>query len=75
MDGLQSGKWTSWFQSGQIQSVQFFLKGLPVKSFQKWHANGKKELKGQFNKNNDKYGRWIYWNDKGELVKEKDYKS
>ena len=75
LDGLQSGKWTSWFQSGQTQSVQFFLKGLPVKSFEKWHANGKKELNGQFNENNDKYGRWIYWNDKGELVKEKDYKS
>jgi antitoxin component YwqK of YwqJK toxin-antitoxin module len=68
----KDGKWTVWYQNGNVWSDGFFSKGLDDGQRIGYYENGGKHFAGKYN-NGKMVGTWQFWDEKGALVRELDY--
>lgn len=61
----------NYYETGQIKSEKLDSK----KTYQEWHSNGKVKMTGLLNEDAyERIGKWLFYNDKGQLVRELIYK-
>lgn len=71
-NGKRHGKWTSWFDNGNIWSEGSFKDGLDDGKRTVYHQNGKKFFEGNYT-SGKKTGIWKFYDDKGNFTKEENY--
>jgi hypothetical protein len=71
-DGKRQGEWQSFFESGKINSDEFFVDGQTNGKVTVYYENGKKRYEGE-NNNGKLSGVWNYWDEKGKLTRSVDY--
>ncbi len=57
-DGLQTGRWISFFPNGEIKAIVTYVKGLKNGMFSQYSAKGKIEVSGSY-LNDEKDGTWV----------------
>ena len=62
-NGLKEGKWSTWYENGQLASVTYWRKGEELH----YNSDGDLLLKGRY-RNGKKHGRWIHIEDGDTLV-------
>jgi antitoxin component YwqK of YwqJK toxin-antitoxin module len=117
---IKDGKWTTWFENGNIRSEEFYKNGVMVGEWRflyenglteslinfetgkainytkkgsvssegsiapgminigEWtgyHENGTKNFTGSYNKDGQKDGVWIWWDEKGNVTEEQTFKN
>lgn len=73
-DNLNQGKWTYYYQSGQIESEGYFKDDLPTGLWKWYHENGNLKEIGTFEKGN-REGKWIFYDLDGNKIEEKYFKN
>ena len=72
-DGKFDGKWTSWYEDGQIERVWYFKDGNPARKSTFWnYENGQKEFETIY-KDGELDSRWS-WYENGQKKSEENYK-
>jgi hypothetical protein len=71
-DGKRTGEWQSFYESGKLNSDEFYTNGQNDGKVDVYYENGQKMYEGE-NHDGKLSGIWHYWNDKGQLVKTVDY--
>lgn len=71
-DGKRVGEWKSYFESGKLQSDEFFADDKADGKVIVYFENGQKMYEGQ-NSMGNMTGIWKFWDDKGKLTSIKDY--
>ncbi|MCE3280828.1 MAG: hypothetical protein K0S44_3019 [Bacteroidetes bacterium] len=71
-DGKREGVWKSFYETGSPWSETTFKNGKKNGKTTTWYENEKKRYDGFYIEDIES-GKWIYWNEKGELVTEKNY--
>jgi antitoxin component YwqK of YwqJK toxin-antitoxin module len=65
-EGLLDGKYTLWFENGQVNEVRFYKAGLKEKIWRTYNKQGIEIAEAGF-LNNQKHGKWLIWDDTGSL--------
>lgn len=71
---MKHGKYTSWYQNGQIETELNYKKNKLHGSAIKYYENGEVEFKGLY-KNDKKDGKWLEYYENGQLTAEIEYKN
>jgi hypothetical protein len=65
-NGVRHGEWKSYFQSGQLQSEQYYINGQSDSVYKVFHENGKPYIEGHF-KDGQCTGTWLFYDNNGTL--------
>ena len=65
-NGLQHGRWKTWWDNGNIRSAIEFENGKPSGPAIHWHANGQRKTEGTFK--NGKFTATAKWDENGEAL-------
>jgi hypothetical protein len=65
-DGKKDGKWTVWYENGQIRSEGNYYDGKPYGIWTEWYENGQKKIKSNYKDGNKKDGKWTEWYENGQ---------
>ena len=71
-DNHKDGKWTVWYENGNVWSEGFFKKGMDDGLRTGYHENGKKHFQGNY-REGKMVGKWVFWDEGGKQVQEVDY--
>jgi antitoxin component YwqK of YwqJK toxin-antitoxin module len=71
-DSIKDGKWTVWYENGNIWSEGYFKNNKPEGLRIVYYENGKVRYKGKF-KDGKPVGTWSFWDEKGTLVNKHQY--
>ncbi len=74
VNGKRNGEWMSFFENGKIQSDGFFKDGLRDGKALVYFPNGQIYYEGYYD-NGKEIGKWIFFDDKGTKINEKDFGS
>jgi len=66
LNGLQHGRWKTWWDNGNLRSAIEFDSGKPNGSAIHWHANGQRKTEGTFV--NGKFTAKFKWDENGESL-------
>ena len=73
-DGLRDGKWTYFYQNGQLeQKGKYSNDGLKKGKWKAYHSNGNLKEIGLFDHNGDMTGKWKYYDELGNFKDSKIY--
>ena len=72
-NGLRHGKSVKFYDNGSIMSVTHFAEDLPDGPFAFYFENGSKQIEGVY-RAGMKTGKWISWDDQGNVLSEESYK-
>ena len=64
LNGLQHGRWKTWWDNGNLRSAIEFREGRPNGSATHWHTNGQRKTEGAFA--NGKFTATAKWDENGE---------
>ena len=64
LNGLQHGRWKTWWDSGNLRSAIEFENGKPSGPAIHWHANGQRKTEGTFT--NGQFTATTKWDEAGE---------
>lgn len=70
--GDRSGKWVYNYPNGKTWSECDYIDGKREGGSVVFFENGKKRYQGRY-KNDQQVGKWLFWNDQGELLFEKEF--
>lgn len=65
-NGMQHGRWKTWWDNGNLRSAIEFVKGKPSGPAIHWHANGQRKTEGSFL--NGKFTVTAKWDEAGEAI-------
>ena len=65
-NGLQHGRWKTWWDNGNLRSAIEFENAKPSGSAIHWHANGQRKTEGTFK--NGKFTATAKWGESGEAL-------
>ena len=65
-NGLQHGRWKTWWDNGNLRSAIEFENGKPSGSAIHWHTNGQRKTEGTFK--NGKFTATAKWGEAGEAL-------
>lgn len=71
-EGKMHGKWSFWFQNGQLWTVAYYQENIEHGEQTVWHDNGNKYYQGSF-EDGVRTGIWKFWDSSGNLTKTIDY--
>lgn len=71
--GEKNGLWKGYSPDGRIQSEIFYLNGMKNGHGVVFFPNGKPRYIGEY-KNDKKVGKWRFYDEKGEVIKEEEFK-
>lgn len=66
------GKWTFWYENGNVSAIQFFNKGIEDSTWTWWNEDGSVNKMGSF-KNGMYHGKWTHYYPDGKLSAEENY--
>lgn len=70
--GKREGRWVSFYENGLPWSETHFKNGVRDGATTTWYENGQKRYTG-FYTNNKPSGKWIFWDDQGNVAQEVNY--
>lgn len=73
-DDKREGKWTYWYENGNLWSEGFFQRGKSNGKRTTYFENGKIRYEGDY-KEDMRVGKWKFYDETGTLLKEVDYTS
>ena len=68
-----AGIWVTYYRNGNIMKEEELKDGKVHGFIKEYYSNGRIKSEGQYNAASKKSGEWIFYNDKGEVVKRKQY--
>jgi antitoxin component YwqK of YwqJK toxin-antitoxin module len=71
-NGMRQGLWKSFYENGSPWSETTFRDGKKDGKTTTWYENEQKRYEGYYSMDVES-GKWIFWDEKGKLVTEKDY--
>ncbi|MBI3501819.1 MAG: hypothetical protein HY063_08500 [Bacteroidetes bacterium] len=72
INGKRNGQWTSFFENGNVQSEGFFKDGFRDGSAKVYYESEKLYYEGYY-KDGKETGKWIFYDEQGNKIQEKDY--
>lgn len=72
--GQRTGRWRSWYRSGQPSSETTFRTGESHGASLKWVPDGSLRSAGHV-RNGERYGTWLSYHENGQLAREENYKA
>ncbi len=72
LNELRDGEWKAYFETGELQSVGIFKNGESTGAINVYYPGEKLMYEG-FYENGKPSGHWKFYNEAGQLTKEKDY--
>lgn len=67
-NGKQNGKWTWWYENGQVKLINYYSMGKRVGTWEWWHENGQLAERATFD-DNDRMTSSKSWNEDGSVHK------
>ena len=71
-DGKKNGKWTEWYENGQMASEGSYQEDKKIGKWTAWHENGQMASKGSYQEDK-KNGKWTAWYKNGQMASEGSY--
>ena len=73
-DGVPQGEWKTWYESGQLESLQTYVDGVRNGPIRRWHENGRQLLEGTY-LHGQKHGAWTSWYSNGTIERRREFRA
>lgn len=72
--GQPDGTWKTWYESGQLESLQTYAEGVRNGPVRSWYEDGRPRLEGSY-LHGQKHGSWTSWYPNGTIEQRREFRS
>ena len=72
-NGIGEGTWINYYENGNLKEIGTYQKNKVAGPIQKFYPSGKIKAKGNYREWRIRIGEWIYYDEKGKVIKKEDY--